>query len=145
MSAMDSTAPSPQEARDLFVKADSLGSSATAAASWPHIAFLLTFGVSTSMGTLAMGLTTGQPYFVAMFAMLIWNIVLVSFMAFFASSSKKGFKKRRGLYIGLWTAAYTVAILFSTLSQGTNIVGVCLSSGLLAAVTALCAWREARS
>lgn len=144
MSATDSTAPSPQEARELLARAESLGSSATAAAGWPHIAFMLSFGVSTSMGTLAMGLTTGQPYFIAMMAMLIWNIVLVSFMTVFAASSKKGFTKRWAVYGGLWTAAYAVAVFIAALSQGENILGVGLSSGALAAVTTTCAWYEAR-
>ena len=144
MPATDSNTPSPAEARELLARAESLGSSATAAAGWPHIAFMLSFGVSTSMGTLAMGLTTGQPYFIALMAMLIWNIVLVSFMTVFAASSKKGFTKRWAIYGGLWTAAYAVAILFAALSQGENILGVCLSSGALAAVTTACAWYEAR-
>lgn len=91
-----------------------------------------------------MGLTTGQPYFIAMVAMMIWNIILVSFMAIFAASSKKGFNKRWAVYGGLWTAAYAIAIIFASLSQGNNILGVCLSSGALAVITAACAWYEAR-
>ena len=144
MPATDSNAPSPEEARELLARAESLGSSATAAAGWPHIAFMLSFGVSTSMGTLAMGLTTGPPYFIAMMAMMIWNIILVVFMTAFAASLKKGFTKRWAIYGGLWTATYAVAILFAALSQGENLLGVCLSSGALAAVTTACAWYEAR-
>lgn len=144
MPSTGSTTPSPEEARELLARAESLGSAATSAAGWPHIAFMLSFGVSTSMGTLAMGLTTGQRYFIAMMAMMIWNIILVAFMTVFAASLKKGFTRRWAVYGGLWTATYAVAILFAALSEGENILGVCLSSGALAAVTSACAWYEAR-
>jgi hypothetical protein len=136
--------PTPEEARDLLARAESLGSSATAAASWPQIAFLLSFGAATSMGTLAMGLSTGSPYVVALVAMLAWALVLVLFMFLTSSSSRKGFRKRWGLYIGLWTAAYALAIAVASSSQGTDTLAVCLSSGLIALVTIACAGYEAR-
>jgi len=50
--------PDSAEARRLLDRADAVGRSATSAASWPAVAFLLGLGAAASMGTLAMGLTT---------------------------------------------------------------------------------------
>ena len=137
--------PTPEEANELLARAEAVGSSATASVSWPHTAFLIAFGASTSLGTLAMGLTTGTPYFVSMIGMMVWNIVLVTFLATFARSSKSGFKKRWGIYIGLWTASYAVAIVIASTSKGENVAGTCIGSALILIATAVCAWREARA
>lgn len=144
MTSTDPSRPTPEEARDLLARAESLGSSATAAASWPQIAFLLSFGAATSMGTLAMGLSTGTTYTVALVAMLAWTLVLVLFMFLTTTSSRKGFRKRWGLYIGLWTVTYAWAVVVASTSHGTATLAVCLSSGLIALVTTACAGYEAR-
>ena len=63
--------PTPDEARRLLAEADSTGRHATARAGWPGVAVLLSLGSVLSLGTLALGLTTGTNYFVAMIALLI--------------------------------------------------------------------------
>lgn len=145
MNAAPLSNPTPEEAIALLERAQAVGSAATASVSWPHTAFIIAFGAATSMGTLAMGLTTGTPYFIIMMGMLIWNIVLTLFLATFARSTKAGFKKRWGWYIGLWAASYTAAIILAGTSQGQNIVGTCIGAASIAIVTAACAWREAKA
>ncbi|MFI2564657.1 chemotaxis protein CheY [Paenarthrobacter sp. NPDC018779] len=145
MTSTPTSNPTPEEASDLLARAQAVGSAATASVSWPHTAFLVAFGASTSLGTLAMGLTTGLPYFVAMMGMMVWIITLMVFLTTFARSTKAGFKRRWGLYIGLWTASYAVAIVIASTSKGENIMGTCIGSALILLTTIACAWREARS
>ncbi|UVJ39563.1 hypothetical protein [Arthrobacter sp. CJ23] len=145
MKAAPLSKPTPEEAIALLERAQAVGSAATASVSWPHTAFMVAFGASTSLGTLAMGLTTGVPYLVSMLAMMVWNILLVTFLATFARSSKAGFKKRWGLYLWLWSITYVIAVVLASLSQGQNIIGTCIGSVLILVVTVSCAWREAKA
>ena len=54
------SSPTPDEAGLLLDRVGQLGVAATAGASWAHIATLLTLGSATSIGTLAMSMTTGR-------------------------------------------------------------------------------------
>ena len=68
--------PTPDEARVMLDRVGQLGASASAGASWAHIATLLTLGSATAMGTLALGVTTGAAFVTVMVVMLVWVIDL---------------------------------------------------------------------
>jgi len=138
-------APTPEEARIMLDRVGQLGAGATAGASWPHIATLLTMGAATSMGTLAMGLTTGTGYVIATLAMIVWVVVSITFMLAFGRSTRIGFKKRWPAYMVAWGIAYVIAILLASGSNGQNIVGAVVGAVLIAVVTVAGAVIEARS
>ena len=138
-------APTPEEARIMLDRVGQLGAGATAGASWPHIATLLTMGAATSMGTLAMGLTTGTGYVIATLAMIVWVVVSITFMLAFGRSTRIGFKKRWPAYMVSWGVAYVIAILLVSGSNGQNIVGAVVGAVLIAVVTVAGAVIEARS
>jgi len=138
-------APTPEEARIMLDRVGQLGAGATAGASWPHIATLLTMGAATSMGTLAMGLTTGTGYVIATLAMIVWVVVSITFMLAFGRSTRIGFKKRWPAYMVAWGIAYVIAILLASGSNGQNIVGAVVGAVLIAVVTGAGAVIEARS
>lgn len=137
--------PTPEEARIMLDRVGQLGAGATAGASWPHIATLLTMGAATSMGTLAMGLTTGTGYVIATLAMIVWVVVSITFMLAFGRSTRIGFKKRWPAYMVAWGIAYVIAILLASGSNGQNIVGAVVGAVLIAVVTVAGAVIEARS
>lgn len=137
--------PTPDEARALLHRVDEVALVASAGVSWPYIATLLSLGAATSMGTLAMSLTTDARYLVAMVAMMVWVVASISFMMVFGRATSLGFKRRWRLSIGAWAAAYVVAIVFASTSQGNNVVGGAIGAALIAIVTISGAVIEARS
>lgn len=122
-----------------------LGAAATAGASWAHIATLLIIGSATSMGTLAMSLTTGAAYVIATVAMMIWVFIAIIFMIIFGRATRIGFKKRWPAYMVAWAIAYGIAIVIASSSAGENLVGGIIGAGLIAIVTVTGAVIEARS
>jgi hypothetical protein len=139
------TTTTTDEARVMLDRVGQLGAGATAGASWPHIATLLTLGAATSMGTLAMGLTTGAGYVIATIAMCVWVLASIIFMLAFGRSTRLGFKKRWPAYMIAWGIAYVIAILLVSGSNGQNIVGAVVGAALIAVVTVAGAVIEARS
>ena len=139
------SSPTPDEARLLLDRVGQLGVAATAGASWAHIATLLTLGSATSIGTLAMSMTTGTRYIIAMIAMLLWVIVSISFMMFFGRATRLGFKKRWPRYMLAWAIAYVAAIFIVSFSGGENLIGGVIGAVLIASVTITGAVIEARS
>ncbi|WP_233201831.1 hypothetical protein [Cryobacterium sp. Y11] len=71
---------SPAEARSLLNHADRLSRQAHESTRWPYITFILALGVSTTLGTLAMGLTTGSAFGMAYFGMLTVGLALIIFL-----------------------------------------------------------------
>ncbi len=143
----DDTSPDPSaaDARLLLERAGQLGAVASAGVSWPYIATLLTIGAATSTGTLAMSLTTGAGYAVAMCAMLAWVVIAIGSMLAFGRATRIGFKRRWRFSILAWAVAYVVAILLASSSQGTDVVGGAVGAVLILLVTVTGAVVEARS
>lgn len=139
------SSPTPDEARLLLDRVGQLGVAATAGASWAHIATLLTLGSATSIGTLAMSMTTGSRYLIAMVAMMVWVIVSISFMTYFGRATRLGFKKRWPRYMLAWAVAYVAAIFIVSFSDGENLIGGVIGAALVASVTITGAVIEARS
>jgi hypothetical protein len=102
-------------------------------------------GAATSMGTLAMGLTTGVGYLIATIAMCVWVLLAIVFMVLFGRSTRLGFKKRWPAYMIGWGIAYVIAILLVSGSDGQNVVGAVVGAALIAIVTVAGAVIEARS
>ena len=136
--------PTPDEARRLLAEADSTGRHATARAGWPGVAVLLSLGSVLSLGTLALGLTTGTNYFVAMIALLVWIGVVVAFQLAFLRSHRIGFGRRWGLYIAAMFAIYLVAMLVVGSSEGRAVGATCLAAAALLVVSVAAATHEAR-
>lgn len=137
--------PTPDEARVLLDRVGQLGAAATAGASWPHIATLLTMGAATSIGTLGMSVTTGPGYVAVTIAMCLWVLMSILFMVAFGRATRLGFKKRWPAYMIAWGVAYVFAILMATGGDGQNLVGGLIGAGLIAIVTVTGAVIEARS
>ncbi len=136
--------PTPEEARLLLERADSVGAAASANVSWPYIATLLSIGAATSLGTFAMSISTGTGYLVAMVGMLAWVMIAIGFMVAYGRTVRLGFKKRWRIYIGTWAVAYAVAVLLASFSRGNNLAGGVFGAVLIAAVTVTGALVEAR-
>ena len=139
------TTPTPDEARVMLDRVGQLGAGATAGASWPHIATLLTLGAATSMGTLAMGLTTGAGYVIATIAMCVWVLASIIFMLAFGRSTRLGFKKRWPAYMIAWGIAYAIAIVLVASAEGQGLGRGIIGAGLITTVTVTSAVIEARS
>ena len=137
--------PTPDEARVLLDRVGQLGAAATAGASWPHIATLLTLGAATSMGTLAMSVTTGVGYLAVTIAMLVWVVVSIVLMLVFGRATRLGFKKRWPAYMIAWGLAYVFAVLMSAGGDGQHLLGGAIGAGLIAIVTVSGAVIEARA
>ncbi|MEA9987244.1 hypothetical protein [Subtercola sp. RTI3] len=138
--------PSPEEAEQLLAHARRVSTSAVAGVSWPYITALVGLGAATSLGTLAMNLTSGTTYFVSTIAMLVWVALIIGgFIVFGRGSSKLGFQKRWGRYVTAWAFSYGIAIVFATSELKGNVFLAILASLLIAAVTVTSAIKEARS
>ena len=137
--------PTPEEARALLDRSNQVGAAASAGVSWPYVATLLSLGAATSMGTLAMSLTTDLRFLIAMLAMLAWVVASLTVMMTFGRATRLGFKKRWRLSIGAWAVAYVVAIALASTSQGDDLVGGVIGAVLIAVVTITGAVVEARS
>jgi len=140
-----SPAITAEEARLLLGRADRLSRSAHNATRWPYIAFILAFGVATSMGTFAMALATGDAFGVAyvgtlfvMFALLIFFMVSITGRSAFSRS------RRWTGYVASWFVTYAAAISVVIWAHGSVLLAG-LASGLILAVAMICAGREARA
>src|SRR6476646_2886945 len=102
--------PTPDEARIMLDRVGQLGASASAGASWAHIATLLTLGSATALGPLALGVTTGAAFITVMVAMLVWFLSSIWFMVIVVRSTRLGFGKRWPTYMVCWGIAYAIAI-----------------------------------
>ena len=136
--------PTPEEARRLLDDADSTGRHTSSRAGWPGVAVLLSLGAVLSLGTLAMGLTTGTNYFVAMVGLLTWVAVVVGFQLVFFRSHRLGGGRRWGLYIAAMFAIYLVAMLVVGSSEGRAVGATCLAAAALLVVSVAAATLEAR-
>jgi len=137
--------PTPDEARVMLDRVGQLGASASAGASWAHIATLLTLGSATALGTLALGVTTGAAFVTVMVAMLVWVLISIWFMVVFGRATRLGFGKRWPAYMVSWGIAYVVAILLVSTAEGQGLGRGIIGACLITAVTVTSAVIEARS
>jgi hypothetical protein len=142
----DTTArPGPAEAARLLDQADRSGRRAHDAVRWPYVTFITALGVATSLGTLGMGLTTGDAFaavyvgtLVALFALVVFFMVSIRGRSAFARS------RRWTVYIASWAVTYLAAIAVVGWVHG-SVLWSGITSGLVLLVALVCAAREARS
>ncbi|MCS6559325.1 chemotaxis protein CheY [Curtobacterium flaccumfaciens] len=142
----DTTArPGPAEAARLLDQADRIGRRAHDAVRWPYVTFITALGVATSLGTLGMGLTTGDAFaavyvgtLVALFALVVFFMVSIRGRSAFARS------RRWTVYIASWAVTYLAAIAVVGWVHG-SVLWSGITSGLVLLVALACAAREARS
>ncbi|KJC63121.1 chemotaxis protein CheY [Agreia bicolorata] len=140
----DTTPVAPAEAQVLLDRAEHLSRSAHNATRWPYITFILALGVATSMGTLAMGLTTGNAFGLAYFGTLTVTFALIMFfMITIRGRSAFSRGRRWTAYIAAWFATYAAAISVVIWAHG-SVLASGLTSALILLVTMACAAREAR-
>ena len=138
--------PSREEAEQLLEQAKRLGDAAIVGVGWRSVATLVGLGATTSIGTLAMNLSTGPAYSTITAAMLAWVLIIIAGSAIAGNrSATRGFGKRWGRYILAWAVAYGIAIACATSELKGNVLIACLASALIAIVTLVGAAREARS
>ena len=138
------SAPSPDEARRLLAEARATGRLTTAAAGWPAVAVMLSLGTAVSMGTLAMGLTAGANYLVALVGLLAWVLVVIVFQLAVMRSTAAGASRRWIGFIVALFVVYVPAMIVVAGSQGEAVVATCLLAGALMAITVGFAAVEAR-
>ncbi|MCS6549337.1 chemotaxis protein CheY [Curtobacterium flaccumfaciens pv. flaccumfaciens] len=142
----DTTArPGPAEAARLLDQADRIGRRAHDAVRWPYVTFITALGVATSLGTLGMGLTTGDAFaavyvgtLVGLFALVVFFMVSIRGRSAFARS------RRWTVYIASWAVTYLAAIAVVGWVHG-SVLWSGITSGLVLLVALVCAAREARS
>lgn len=143
----DSTTGSigPTEARALLDHADRTSRRAHDAVRWPYVTFITALGVSTALGTLAMGLTTGTAFaavyvgtLAAEFALLLFFLIAIRGRSAFARS------RRWAVYIGSWVVTYCAAIAVVAWVHG-SVLWSGITSGAVLAVALACAAWESRS
>ena len=138
--------PSREEAEQLLAHAKRVGDAAIVGVSWRSVATLVGLGATTSIGTLAMNLSSGPAYVTITTVMLAWVLIIIAGSAIVGNrSATRGFGKRWGRYILAWAVAYGIAIACATSEFKGNILIACLASALIAGVTLVGAAREARS
>lgn len=137
--------PGPAEATRLLDQADRIGRRAHDAVRWPYVTFITALGVATSLGTLGMGLTTGDAFaavyvgtLVALFALVVFFMVSIRGRSAFARS------RRWTVYIASWAVTYLAAIAVVGWVHG-SVLWSGITSGLVLLVALVCAAREARS
>lgn len=137
--------PGPQQARALLDRAHLVGASVDTNTSWSVVAFLLALGATTSLGTLAMGLSKGHTaYIVETVAMLVWIAVLIVFFVYYGRISSSGFQRRWRLYGVFWAIAYAIAVTVAAISQGRYTWFVVGASALIMVTTLGSVWKEWR-
>ncbi|SKA97451.1 hypothetical protein SAMN06295879_2352 [Agreia bicolorata] len=140
----DTTPVAPAEAQVLLDRAEHLSRSAHNATRWPYITFILALGVATSMGTLAMGLTTGNAFGLAYFGTLTVTFALIMFfMITIRGRSAFSRGRRWTVYIAAWFVTYAAAISVVIWAHG-SVLASGITSALILLVTMACAAREAR-
>jgi hypothetical protein len=141
----DRTPLAPAEAQQLLDQADRLSRTAHNATRWPYITFILSLGVATSMGTLAMGLTTGKAFGLAYFGTLTATFALIMFfMITIRGRSAFARGRRWTAYITAWFVTYAAAISVVIWAHGSVLLSG-ITSALILLVTMVCAAREARA
>jgi hypothetical protein len=138
--------PSREEAEQLLAHAQRVSDSALAGISWRSVTTLVGLGATTSIGTLAMNLSTGRAYFTITTVMIVWVLIIIAGSAVVGNKSAAlGFGKRWGRYIVAWAIAYGIAIACATSELKGNVLIACVASALIAIVTLVGAAREVRS
>lgn len=146
MNTMTPGSPDAAQAQALLDQAGQVGSSVRSGASWPAISFLLGLGALSSMGiltfTYARLVADASPTLPAIL-MGVWLLILFGTVLFFTRTSKRGFGRRWGIYMGLWGALWMAGMLLS----GFVFPGELWFAGVVAASltvsTTSCAWYEA--
>ena len=142
---MSDTTHTPAEAGALLALADQLSRSAHNAMRWRYISFLLGLGVATSLGTFAMGLSTGRTFGIAYVATLAAGFALVMFFAISIHGHAAFARSRRWtIYIACWLVPYIAAIAVVAWVHD-SLFWSALTSGTVLLATATCAAWEARS
>ena len=134
MTSPNST-PSPSEAQYLLAKAEKLSKQTHESIRWPYTAFILTLGIVTSGGTLAMALTEGESFGLSYVGTLSAFFALLMFF-FIATKGKLAFawSKRWTIYIAAWALAYMGGIAVVAFAHGSVPLAV-IASALILAVT----------
>ncbi len=134
----------PDDARRLLDRADTISRTAHDRTRWPYVTFILALGLVSSFGTLAMGLTVGDAFglaytstLAAFFALLLFFVVSIKGRSAFARS------RRWTAYIAAWSVTYVAAIAVVAWVHG-SLLWSGVTSGLVFAVTLACAAYEAR-
>lgn len=137
--------PGPAEAARLLEHADRITRRAHDAVRWPYITFITALGVATSLGTLGMGLTTGDAFaavyvgtLAALFALLVFFMIGIRGRSAFARS------RRWTAYIASWSVTYIGAIAVVGWVHG-SVLWSGITSGLILLVSLACAAWESRS
>lgn len=149
--ANPSPAPAPeslskQKAQELLARASQLQSVAKSGASWPQITLLLGLGAASSTSMLLFWFVANYNeslVWLPMVGMALWLITLFAFTTRFSQSTKEGFGKRWGTYIGVWGIMWALGIMGGLFLFPTSILYFALAALALFAVTVAGAWIEA--
>ncbi|WP_022905246.1 hypothetical protein [Curtobacterium sp. B18] len=135
----------PTEARALLTQADRLSRRAHDAVRWPYVTFIVALGTTTSLGTFAMGLSTGRAFGAAYFGTITVVTALVLWFAT-AIRGRSAFARGRRwtTYIAAWAVTYCAAIAVVAWVHGSLLWSAVTSGAVLVVAFACAAW-ESRS
>ncbi|WP_166984020.1 chemotaxis protein CheY [Paramicrobacterium fandaimingii] len=135
----------PSEARQLLENVERLGTDAHRAVRLPYIAFLLTLGVATALGTFAMTLTTGRAYSAILMGMVaVVVFLIIGFAIAVQNHLAFSYSRRWCAYIAAWFVPYAVAIATIVWLPDADVFSAVASAAILLATSACAVW-EARS
>lgn len=109
---------------------------------WPHVMFALGLGSATSLGTLALAMTTGDAYVALLSGMVLWIVVMAIVMFVYARRMRHGLSRYWPWYLLAWAIAYGVGMWVAATSAGKNLAGGILSASVIALVALVAALVE---
>ena len=136
--------PSPEEARRLLEQAERSSATASAGASWPHIAGLLGLGGASSLALPALAYVPEEFVAIPLLLLFVWIGAIFAFSGVFSRSIKTGFGRRWVTTMTLWGVLWVVGVVGVSWIFPHQAWFVAVSAGALSVVTLGGAWLEAR-
>ncbi|ALE05188.1 hypothetical protein AL755_06360 [Arthrobacter sp. ERGS1:01] len=140
--------PSAAEAQELLAKAQSIGTSATSAASWPTAMTFTSLAIIGSMLMIGLHIVahTGYGAPLLTISVAVWACLTAFIWPMFQLSTKAGYTKRfltsLFVYFALYAAALTIGVLAF---RNGSIAYYASAAAVLAAVGLAAAFRELRA
>ncbi|NLT29187.1 MAG: hypothetical protein GXX86_01840 [Propionibacterium sp.] len=136
------------QARQLLERAEQVGASTSAGASWPQIAALMVMGAASAMAMVGLGLATdhaGRTAALAVMAVfLVWLGISMVMMSVFGRTTKRGFSARWNFITVAWSLLWVAGIALGTTVFAGNLVWHFAVAGGITILTASGAIAEAR-
>lgn len=139
---------SPESARELLAKADSIGSISTSSAAWPAAMVFTSLAIIGSFLMIGMQIVTHTGYGAPLLAVSagIWGAATASIWPMFQKSAKAGFTRRFLTSLFAYFTLYCAALILGAIFFPTGNLWFYVPAAIfLAAVGLAAAFRELRA